>query len=202
MISRSLVLLLGAGLDQCRRVVAHLWRVEARLRGIELGEGVRFTGRPILEVQPQAVFRIGDDTHISSAARGTPLGNAQPCVLRTLAPGARVEIGARVAMSSTIVCAAVGISIGEGTTCGAGAMIIDTDFHKPAGEWDFVNDYTGLARPVSIGRGCFIGARAIILKGVTIGDRAVIGAGAVVSADVPAGAVAAGNPARIIRESA
>jgi acetyltransferase-like isoleucine patch superfamily enzyme len=42
----------------------------------------------------------------------------------------------------------------------------------------------------------FVGARAIILKGVTIGDRAVIGAGAVVSKDVPAGHIAAGNPAK------
>jgi len=48
---------------------------------------------------------------------------------------------------------------------------------------------------VIIGRGCFIGARAIILKGVTIGDCAVVGAGAVVTRDVPAGHLAAGNPA-------
>ena len=44
----------------------------------------------------------------------------------------------------------------------------------------------------------FIGARAIILKGVNIGNGVIIGAGTVVVHDVPAGAKAVGNPARII----
>lgn len=51
-----------------------------------------------------------------------------------------------------------------------------------------------------IGRDCFIGARSIILPGVSIGDGSVVGAGSVVVHDVPAGSVVAGNPARIIRD--
>jgi acetyltransferase-like isoleucine patch superfamily enzyme len=76
-----------------------------------------------------------------------------------------------------------------------GAMILDTDFHPrgPQGEW--LDDPKAVSRPVLIGKKCFIGARAIILKGVTIGDGAIVGAGAVVTRDVPAGAVVAGNPA-------
>jgi maltose O-acetyltransferase len=50
---------------------------------------------------------------------------------------------------------------------------------------------------VTIGRGCFIGARAIIMKGVTIADRAAVGAGAVVTSRVPSGMIAMGNPARM-----
>ena len=58
--------------------------------------------------------------------------------------------------------------------------------------------YTRLGA-VKIGNRVFIGANATILPGVTIGDDAVIGAGSVVTHDIPAGAVAAGVPARVIR---
>jgi NDP-sugar pyrophosphorylase family protein len=54
-------------------------------------------------------------------------------------------------------------------------------------------------QPVVIGNDVWIGAGATILKGVTIGDRAIVGAGAVVTSDVPADAIVAGNPARIVR---
>lgn len=52
---------------------------------------------------------------------------------------------------------------------------------------------------IVIGRGAWIGARSIILKGVSVGEGAIVGAGSVVTHDVPAWHVVAGNPARIIR---
>src|SRR6266404_8223957 len=52
-------------------------------------------------------------------------------------------------------------------------------------------------RPVRIGCNVWIGGGAIILPGVSIGDDALIGAGSVVTRDIPAGAVAFGNPARV-----
>jgi acetyltransferase-like isoleucine patch superfamily enzyme len=55
------------------------------------------------------------------------------------------------------------------------------------------------ALPVTVKKGAWIGASVIILAGVTIGERAVIGAGAVVTRDVPADALYAGNPAKLIR---
>lgn len=55
------------------------------------------------------------------------------------------------------------------------------------------------AKPVHIGRNCWICAGATILPGVTIGDNCVIGAGSVVTRDIPANSFAAGNPARVIR---
>jgi acetyltransferase-like isoleucine patch superfamily enzyme len=54
--------------------------------------------------------------------------------------------------------------------------------------------------PVRIGDDVWIGARAVILPGVTVGDHAVIGAGAVVREDVPAWAIVAGVPAKVIRD--
>jgi hypothetical protein len=53
--------------------------------------------------------------------------------------------------------------------------------------------------PVRIGRNVWIGSKATVLKGVSIGDNAVIGANAVVTRDIPANAVAAGIPARVLR---
>jgi acetyltransferase-like isoleucine patch superfamily enzyme len=54
--------------------------------------------------------------------------------------------------------------------------------------------------PVRICRGAWIGARSIILKGVTVGEGAIVGAGSVVTRDVPAFTIVAGNPARTVRE--
>lgn len=55
------------------------------------------------------------------------------------------------------------------------------------------------ARPITIGDNVWVGGGAIVLPGVTVGDDSVIGAGAVVTEDVPAGVVALGNPARVVR---
>lgn len=54
--------------------------------------------------------------------------------------------------------------------------------------------------PVTIGNDCWIGGNVTICSGVTIGDNTVIGAGSVVTKDIPANCVAAGNPCRVIRE--
>jgi len=54
-------------------------------------------------------------------------------------------------------------------------------------------------KPVTIGNDVWLGGKSIVCPGVTIGDRSVIGAGSVVTKDVPAGVVVAGNPAKVIR---
>ena len=57
-----------------------------------------------------------------------------------------------------------------------------------------------LPAPIHIGKRAWIGSHATILPGVTIGDGAIVAAGAVVTKDVPAGVLAAGNPCKVIRE--
>jgi acetyltransferase-like isoleucine patch superfamily enzyme len=54
--------------------------------------------------------------------------------------------------------------------------------------------------PVRIGSNCWFGVNCVVTSGVTIGDRCVIGANSVVTGDIPSGTVAAGAPARVLRE--
>ncbi len=58
------------------------------------------------------------------------------------------------------------------------------------------------ARPITVGNNVWIGAGVSVLPGVTIGDNTVIGAGSVVTKDIPANVLAAGNPCRIIKQIA
>jgi len=194
---------LGELLGNLRQWTSALWRLEGKFKGVTFEGKAQIIGRPIMSVANGARLIIGDGVRIYSATRANPLGCFQPCVLRALAPGARLSLGPNAGLSGTVLCAAVSIEVGEGTIFGSGAMVIDNDFHVPAGQWGWSEDpalFAKAARPVRIGRGVFVGARAIILKGVTIGDRAAIGAGAVVSKDVPAGFLAVGNPARLIEK--
>jgi acetyltransferase-like isoleucine patch superfamily enzyme len=187
-------------MGRLRRISSHLWAFEARLRGAKLNGDVTFLGRPVLSLHRNSELVFEGNNNISSSVRCNPLGNAQPCVLRTRAHGARLILGRHVGLSSTVLCAEREITIGEGTILGAGCLVVDNDFHARIDSRTWGESNPDEARPVRIGRGCFIGARAIILKGVTLGDGVVVGAGAVVTRSFAAGMIA-GNPA-ILRRSA
>ncbi|MFV1994018.1 MAG: DapH/DapD/GlmU-related protein [Verrucomicrobiales bacterium] len=189
---------LGRGQNWCRKLLSRFWCLEMRLRGIRFEGQALFLGRPIATRFGGSELVIGDGVCVASDARCNPLGIFQRAVLRTLAPGAVLRIGKDVGLSGVVICAADSIEIGEGSILGSGAMVIDNDFHVPGEGWSWAQGAVATAKPVRIGRGVFIGARAIVLKGVTVGDRAVVGAGAVVARDVPAGAVVGGNPARVL----
>jgi maltose O-acetyltransferase len=110
---------------------------------------------------------------------------------RGLRLGENVSIGERTTFDNGFLWL---ISVGDGTTISAEVYILAHDGATKLGL-----GYTQIAR-VAIGRNVYIGARAIVLPGVTIGDGAIVGAGSVVRHDVPPGTVVAGNPARIVRE--
>jgi acetyltransferase-like isoleucine patch superfamily enzyme len=191
--------LLGTIIGRLRRLPSIIWRLEARFKGVVFQGSSDILGRPIISIAKGGLIQIGDGVRIYSSTRANPLGLARPSVLRALAPNARVLLADRVGLSGAVLCAGSVIEIGENTLVGAGAMLIDNDFHLPVGDCDWNDDCTSNARPIKVGRGVFIGTQSIILKGVTIGDRAVIGAGAVVTKDVPAHHLAVGNPARLIQ---
>jgi len=172
-----------------------LWRA-----GAEVSARAKIMGAPIVTRCGQSRIVIGDDVVLCSRSRWTALGVAHPVVIRTLRPGAFIGIGRGTGISGGSFCAALSIRIGERCLIGADTLIADTDFHaldptrRDAG-WDAI-----ACAPIEIGDDVFIGAHAIILKGVRIGQGAVVGAGSVVTRSVPAFAIVAGNPAVVVRQ--
>lgn len=178
-----------------------LWVSLLKLRRVTCGKELTVIGRPGINRKRGSTIRLGDRVTLCSSGMANPVAEGGRCRLATLAPDAELLLGDGVGMSSTVICAAIRVEIGQGTQIGGGSMILDTDFHPRGADGQWLTDPLKVAKPVSIGRHCFIGARSIILKGVTIGDGVVIGAGSVVTRDIPAGSVAAGNPAAVVRRA-
>ena len=109
--------------------------------------------------------------------------------------GFNIRLGAGAFLNfNCVILDVVAVGIGDRTQIGPGVQILAADHPRdPAGRRSGLE----FGRPVHIGRNVWIGGGAILLPGVTIGDDALIGAGSVVTRDVPAGATAFGNPARI-----
>lgn len=175
-----------------------LWAFCLKMRGVSIGRKFVCIGRPGINRTSQSQISLGDGVTLCNTGMANPLAEGGRCRLSTVAPGAKIILGDRVGLSSSVICAATKVEIGEGTIVGGGALIIDTDFHhqEATGEWG--TNPKLVSRSVIIGKHCFIGARATILKGVTIGDHAVVGASAVVSRSVAANTIVAGNPAKPI----
>ena len=144
---------------------------------------------------------IGDYFSCNNKLTSNSVGIFQPCFFNVYASGSRIVIGDHVGISGSTLNATTCITIGDNTIIGSGCLITDTDSHPiPAKErilpeWP---QYTK-SKPIVIGKNVFIGARSIVLKGVTIGDGAVVGAGSVVVKDVLANTIVAGNPARVVK---
>lgn len=94
---------------------------------------------------------------------------------------------------NTTLCCRDCIKIGDNCAISQNCVIRDSDVHQIQG---VINH-----SPISIGNHVWIGTNVIILKGVTIGDNCVIGAGSVVTRNIPKNSVAAGNPAKVIKEN-
>ncbi|WP_433162043.1 acyltransferase [Kribbella sp. CA-247076] len=89
------------------------------------------------------------------------------------------------------------ISIGDGVRIGAHTSLLAFNHGTAPGEPIFRQKHTSLG--ITVGDDVWIGSNVTVLDGVTIGPHSIIGAGAVVTKDVPANTIAAGNPARVLR---
>lgn len=95
----------------------------------------------------------------------------------------------------TRISAAQSIRIGDNCMLAANVYISDSDWH---GIYNRIRPFR-CTKPVTIENNVWLGERVIVNKGVTIGENSVIGAGSVVTKNIPANVVAAGNPARVIK---
>jgi acetyltransferase-like isoleucine patch superfamily enzyme len=189
---------IGIAKRRLRFVLSFLWRWELKLIGVKWDSPLVLCGRPFVSRCNGSVIKWGHGVFLDSSRRNNPLGGEKPCIVRTLTQTARIELGNEVGVSNSTIVAGNAVTIGEGTILGAGCMILDNDFHSYGPAFSWITEYQKTSKPIKIGRGCFLGARAIVLKGVTLGDRVIIGAGSVVTHDIPSHSIAAGNPAKVV----
>lgn len=122
------------------------------------------------------------------------------CHVEASVQGSLIEVGdgAQINNNAFIKSEGPGIRIGARALLGSYVEIFDSDFH------DLCPEHRRGGAPrmgaVDIGENAFVGEGAKILKGVAVGANSVIGAGSVVTSSIPAGVIAAGNPARVVRE--
>lgn len=170
-------------------------------------KGVRFY-RPIqLKIAPTAIIKVGTFFWVNQSKERfwrNSLGtfrmdkdselNVEQFIVR---PGCNIHIASKAKLElktgylntgSSIKCKS-NIYIGNNVVIGHDVIIRDNDAHLLSREMD--------TDPIKIEDNVWIGARAIILKGVTIGEGAIIGAGAVVTHDVPAHSLVVGVPAKV-----
>lgn len=182
----------------CFRWFDNLWNLFFLFRkGVKYGHGFYVTGKLYVHGKKAGIV-IGNDVTIHSVPTANPTSGFQHTYLRSEGNGS-IVIGNCVGMSHVNIVSFNSIIIEDDVLIGSGAKIWDTDFHSVNYE-DRMKDNDVKSAAIKIERGAFIGACSIILKGVTIGERAVIGAGSVVTKNIPADEVWAGNPAKFIKK--
>lgn len=163
----------------------HILNAQLRLRGKTRAPfSVRLRGRIHLSGCGEVV--LGEGVSFN--------GTVVPIEVLTYASG-RIEIGNHTFINyGSSIAARASVKVGSYCHLGHYTFVMDNDQHD-------VVRHTELPRsePVVIEDHVWIGSKAVILPGVRIGSRAVIGAGSIVTKDVPARCVAAGNPARVLR---
>lgn len=143
----------------------------------------------VLEALDSGRLRVGDATLL------------EPGCWLTLGPEAEISIGEGCFLNrGTMLAAVERIEIGDHVMFANNCFVGDSDHRyddrtRPITHQGFVP-----RGPVRIGANCWFGVNCVVTGGVEIGERSVIGANSVVTQDIPAGVIAAGAPAKVIRE--
>lgn len=158
------------------------------------------TGTPFVMIARGGRMTIGNNFSMHNSNVGNPIGCNQPCVF-FVHTECNITIGNNVGISQSSLISYCNLTIGDNVKIGGGTCIYTTDFHSLDSQIRASRDdiKSRKCAPVVIEDYVFIGARCIILKGVTIGRNSIIGAGSVVTKSVPPNQIWAGNPAQFIR---
>jgi acetyltransferase-like isoleucine patch superfamily enzyme len=174
-----------------------------RWLGCEYGRGLVVDGKVVVRVRHRGSIKMGNDVTIRSRFLSNLVGMSGPTVFHCIRDGS-ISIGNNSGCSSTVFSSRNSIVVGKNVNIGGNVRIYDHDFHALdyRARREPQQDMTQCkSAPVVVGDDVFIGANAIILKGVTIGDRSIIGAGSVVTLkQIPPDSLVTGNPARVVNK--
>lgn len=190
-----------------RRIFSKLISVQGNiqtwwlLRGNEVHYSTYHSyGVPYIMVARGGRMTIGKDFRMNNGLKANPIGCPQKCTF-FVHTDCDITIGNNVGISQTALISHCSITIGNNVKIGGGTSVYTTDFHSldPIIRASKDDQKHRKSAPVVISDNVFIGAKCIILKGVTIGENSVIGAGSVVTKNVPSNQIWAGNPAKFIK---
>lgn len=167
---------------------------------VQYGKNLLLKGVPVIFNHKGATLQLGSNVTVKSSFLSNLVGLYQRTIIVTRRAGAKILIGDNVGISGATIYARDGITIGDNTMIGGNVKILDNDFHPVSAEArNALSEEEIASRPIHIGKNCFIGCNALILKGTILGDNCVVGAGSVVAGTFPDNSVIAGNPAKVIK---
>jgi acetyltransferase-like isoleucine patch superfamily enzyme len=179
---------------RCLKLAGYaLNRLQFALYGVRHGHGLRARGVQILN---RGTITLGNNVSMASRQQGTPYITS----LRTYFPESRIQLGNGIFLSGTVIHANQLVTMGDHAGTGPGVVIMDNDSHAPILTRGGPRHERPPQEPVHIGARVWLGMRVIVMKGVTIGDDTIVAAGSIVTRSLPAGVLAAGAPAKPIRE--
>jgi len=122
-------------------------------------------------------------------------GRVARCEISARVKDAEIRIGDRVFLNQGVVIAATqSIEIGDDSQIGDFSAIYDSNYHRVD------PDHPDVPRPVKIGKNVWLGNGVLVLPGSKIGDHTVVAARSVVRSTLPPRVLAAGNPAKVVKQ--
>lgn len=177
------------------------YKVLLKLMNVKYDKKLLLKGTPVVINTKNAEMHIGKNVIIKSSFLSNLVGLYSRTIIVTRTKNSKILIGDNVGISGATIYARKKIEIGDNTLIGGNVKILDNDFH-PLEIEARNNDVKEkiLAKPIKIGKNCFIGCNSIILKGTELGDGCIVGAGTVVSGKFGPNSVIAGNPGKLIKK--